>query len=81
MNKKKKLPWYLRKTGLFMALLLAACFLIGGSVAYTFSSLFLAGSANAMELALSASCLFTVAGGGIGGYLWLMIKSEECKIG
>lgn len=70
-------PWYLRNAGLFLAILLAGCFVIGGSVAYTLCSLFFHNRENVMELSLSACCLFTVAVGGVGGYLWLIKKSEE----
>lgn len=76
-EKKQKIPWYLKNAGLFMTILLILCFVIGGSIAYTFSSLFLTRHADAMELSLSASCLLTVAFGGVGGYLWLIKKSEE----
>ena len=77
MKKKKKRPWYLNNPELFMMILLIGCFLVGGSIAYTLSSLFCSQAAQAKELALSASCLITVAIGGIGGYLWLIKKSEE----
>lgn len=74
---RSKTPWYLRHANMFLAVLITGCFVIGGSVAYTFGSLFLRDMENAMELALSACCLFTVAVGGVGGYLWLLKKSEE----
>ena len=77
MKEKEKRPWYLNNPVLFMTILLIGCFLVGGSIAYTLSSLFCSHAAQAKELALSASCLITVAIGGIGGYLWLIKKSEE----
>ena len=77
MKEKEKRPWYLNNPELFMTILLIGCFLVGGSIAYTLSSLFFSFSAQAKALALSATCLITVAIGGIGGYLWLIKKSEE----
>lgn len=76
-----KAPWYLKHANLFLAILLIGCFVIGGSIAYTLSSLFFANKEEAMELALSACCLVTVAVGGIGGYIWLLKKSEEVNFG
>ena len=64
MSEKQRKPWYLNNPELFMTMLLIGCFLVGGSIAFTLSN-------------LTASCLITVAVGGVGGYLWLIKKSEE----
>ena len=72
MSEKQRKPWYLNNPELFIG-----CFLVGGSIAFTLSSLFFSHAAQARGLALTASCLITVAVGGVGGYLWLIKKSEE----
>ena len=77
MSEKQRTPWYLNNPELFMIMLLIGCYLVGGSIAFTLSSLFCSQAAQARELALTASCLITVAVGGVGGYLWLVKKSEE----
>ena len=77
MSEKQRKPWYLNNPELFMTMLLIGCFLVGGSIAFSLSSLFCSHAAQARELALTASCLITVAVGGVGGYLWLIKKSEE----
>lgn len=40
MSEKQRKPWYLNNPELFMIMLLLGCFLVGGSIAYTISSLF-----------------------------------------
>mgnify|MGYP003194030018 CR=1 FL=1 len=40
MSEKQRKPWYLNNPELFMTMLLIGCFLVGGSIAFTLSSLF-----------------------------------------
>ena len=42
MSEKQRKPWYLNNPELFMTMLLIGCFLVGGSIAFTLSSLFAA---------------------------------------
>lgn len=76
-REERKVPWYIRRAGLFLALLLLGCFVVGGSIAYTAAELFFPGKQDALEAALSLCCLVTVAVGGVGGYLWLIFQSEK----
>ena len=52
MSEKQRKPWYLNNPELFMTMLLIGCFLVGGSIAFTLSSLFCSHAAQARELAL-----------------------------
>ena len=76
MSEKQRKPWYLNNPELFMTMLLIGCFLVGGSIAFTLSSLFCS-HASTGQSSLHRICLITVAVGGVGGYLWLIKKSEE----
>lgn len=77
MEKKKKIPWYVKNANLYIALILIVSFAIGGAVAYMLTMLFYRGKSDAFELSLAACCLVSVAFGGIGGFLWLEKKIEE----
>ena len=47
MSEKQRKPWYLNNPELFMTMLLIGCFLVGGSIAFTLSSLFCSHAAQA----------------------------------